>query len=100
MSEAAEKFRRAAVDNVLSPAGTASPEQRKAAFDNADSSPARALIAKVAANAWKVTDEDVAAAKAAGVSEDHIFELCVTAAMGQATRQLDAARAAIAKVKP
>ena len=99
MSDAAETFRRAAVDNVLGPAGKATPEQRRAAFENADSSPARALIDKVAANAWKVTAEDVAAAKAAGVTEDQIFELCVAAAMGQATRQLDAARAAIKETK-
>lgn len=56
---------------------------------------ARALVDKIARNAWKVTDEDVAAAKTAGVSEDEIFELAVAAALGQATRQLDAALAAL-----
>jgi alkylhydroperoxidase/carboxymuconolactone decarboxylase family protein YurZ len=42
-----------------------------------------------------VTDADIAAAKAAGLSEDHIFELVVTAAVGQANRQLESALAAL-----
>ena len=42
-----------------------------------------------------ISDADVAATKAAGVSEDEIFELTVCAALGQATRQLDAALAAL-----
>jgi hypothetical protein len=37
----------------------------------------------------------VAAATAAGVPEDEIFELTVCAALGQATRQLDAALAVL-----
>jgi alkylhydroperoxidase family enzyme len=53
------------------------------------------LIDKVSKNAWKVTDEDVAAVKQAGMSDDQIFELSVAAALGQATRQLDAALAAL-----
>jgi alkylhydroperoxidase family enzyme len=96
MSADAEKFRRAAVENVLGGKGRASVEDRRAAFANADVPAAgRALIDKVTKNAWKVTDEDVAAAKAAGLTEDQVFELSVCAAMGQATRQLDAAMAAL-----
>ena len=92
----AERFRLAAVERVLGGDGRASVAERRAAFGNADVSAAgRALIDKVAKNAWKVTDEDVAAAKAAGLTEDQVFELCVCAAMGQATRQLDAAMAAL-----
>ena len=48
-----------------------------------------------ARNAYKVTNEDVAAAKAAGVAEDAIFELAVCASLGQSTRQLDTAMAAL-----
>ena len=91
----AERFRLAAVERVLGGDGRASVAERRAAFGNADVSAGRALIDKVAKNAWKVTDEDVAAAKAAGLTEDQVFELCVCAAMGQATRQLDAAMAAL-----
>ena len=74
----------------------ASRAARRAAFDNqrrgrAGPSP----VDKVVRHAWKVTGDDVAAAKTAGVSEDEIFELAVCAALGQATRQLDAALAAL-----
>ena len=55
----------------------------------------RALVDKIARCAWTVTDADVVAAKADGVSEDEIFELTVCAAYGQATRQLNAALAAL-----
>lgn len=96
MNAASEKFRLATIERSLGGDGRASSADRRAAFDN-DGVPdsARALIAKVAANAWKVTDEDVAAAKAAGVTEDQLFELVVCAAMGQSTRQLDSAMAAL-----
>ena len=50
---------------------------------------------KIARRAWTVADSDVTAAKASGVSEDEIFELTVCAAYGQATRQLNAALAAL-----
>lgn len=96
MSEAANRYRTAAVERVLGGDGKASKQQRRAAFDNTGvAEPARALIDKVARNAWKVTDDDVAAVKAAGVSEDQIFELCVSAALGQASRQLESALAAL-----
>jgi hypothetical protein len=42
-----------------------------------------------------VTDEDITAAKASGLSEDQIFEIVVCAAIGQAERQYDAALAAL-----
>jgi alkylhydroperoxidase family enzyme len=54
------------------------------------------LIEKVAFHADRVTDEDVAAARAEGLSEDQIFEIVVCAAIGQATRQHDNALAALA----
>jgi|ERR1041384_7473695 len=96
MSEAVNRYRKAVVDRVLSGDGRASKEQRRAAFDNKGvTEPARALVEKVAKNAWKVSDEDVAAVKAAGVSEDQVFELCVSAALGQASRQLESALAAL-----
>ena len=88
--------RRALLDRTLCGAGHASHEQRRAAFDNAaPHEPLRTLINKVALCAYTVTDEDVAAVKAAGISEDDIFELVVCAALGQATRQHDSALAAL-----
>jgi hypothetical protein len=84
------------VARVLEGDGKASPAHRRAAFDNAGlAEPLRALIDKVATQAYTVTDEDIASAKAAGVSEEQIFELAVCAAIGQATRQYDTALAAL-----
>lgn len=78
-------------------AGVAEAGSRAAAFANEQvpGAEAAALVGKVAANAWKVTAEDLAAAKAAGLPEDAIFELVVCAALGQASRQLASARAAV-----
>jgi len=94
MSETVDRLRKATIERALHGAGKAAGDARRAAFDNAGS-PAAALIDKVTKTAWKVTDEDVAAAKQAGLSDDEIFELVVCAALGQSTRQLDAALAAL-----
>jgi hypothetical protein len=51
--------------------GTASHAQRRAAFDNAGlAAPLKTLIDKVAKRAYTVTDADIAAAMASGLSED------------------------------
>ena len=86
------RLRKAAVERALHGSGKANGDTRRAAYENASGS---ALLDKVAKTAWKVTDEDVAAAKASGLSEDEIFELVVCASYGQATRQLEAALAAL-----
>jgi hypothetical protein len=88
--------RKALVARILEGKGTASPAQRRAAFDNAGSAePLRPLIDKVPRYAYKVTDADITAALTSGLSEDEIFELVVCAAIGQATRQDDSARTAL-----
>lgn len=88
--------RKALVARILEGDGKASRAQRRAAFDNAGlAEPLTMLIDKVVKHAYKVTDEDIAAARASGLSEDQIFELVVCAAVGQATRQFDTARAAL-----
>jgi alkylhydroperoxidase family enzyme len=84
-------YRAAVVARVLDGDGRASREQRKAAFER----PQAPLLDKVARHAYRVTDDDIAAAKAAGLGEDEIFELVVCAALGQATRQLESALAAL-----
>src|SRR5215831_17186271 len=94
MSDIAQA-RKAVVARILQGDGRASHAQRRAAFDNAGlAEPLGTLIDKVAKHAYKVTDEDVTAAKASGFSEDEIFEIVVCAAIGQATRQYDTALAA------
>jgi hypothetical protein len=91
------QLHRALVTRVLDSDAEAPPELRRAAFDNAGlDEPIRTLIEKVAHRAYAVTDEDVAAVRAAGFSEDQIFEIVVCAAIGQADRQYNNARAALA----
>lgn len=96
MGDSANRLRAQVVDRVVRGAGETTVAERTAAFDNQGvGGAARALVDKVARNAWKVTAEDVAATTAAGKSEDQVFELVISAALGQATRQLDAALAAL-----
>jgi hypothetical protein len=96
MSESATQLRHAVVEGSVRGPGHARVAERQAAFDNVETpASCRALLDKVARHAYKVTAEDVAGAKVAGASEDQIFELVVCAALGQATRQLDAAFAAL-----
>jgi alkylhydroperoxidase/carboxymuconolactone decarboxylase family protein YurZ len=87
---------KALITRILEGPGMASHALRRASFDNAGlAEPLRTLIDKVAKHAYQVTDHDVAAARASGLSEDEIFEIVVCAAIGQATRQYDRARAAL-----
>jgi alkylhydroperoxidase family enzyme len=87
----------ALVTRILEGEGHAPQVQRRAAFDNEGlTPPLSALVDKVALQPVRVTDDDVAAVHASGVSEDQIFELVVCAAVGQATRQYEAALEALA----
>jgi alkylhydroperoxidase family enzyme len=90
------KAQKALVARILEGDGRASRAQRRAAFDNAPlSEPMATLIGKLTRKAHEVTDQDVADARASGLSEDQIFEVVVCAAVGRATRQYDAALAAL-----
>jgi hypothetical protein len=87
----------ALMTRILEGGGEASRAQRRLAFDDAETvEPVRTLIQKVARCAHEVTDDDVAAARKSGLSEDQVFELVVCAAVGQAARQHDNALAALA----
>lgn len=91
-----QQARRALVARILKGEGRTSQPQRTAAFNNDDlQEPLQTLIRKVAERAYSVTDEDIACAKRAGLSEDQIFELVICAAVGQATRQFESAFAAL-----
>jgi hypothetical protein len=84
------------VSRILAGEGKASREQRRGAFDNAGlGEPMRTLISNVAEHPTNVTDEDFAAARASGQSEDQIFEMVIAAAIGHATRQYDTALSAL-----
>jgi hypothetical protein len=88
--------RREVVARILDGDGRASHAQRRAAFNNTGlAEPLSTLVDKVARHAYTVTDEDIAGAGAAGLTEDQIFEIVVCAAIGEATRQYDAALAAL-----
>jgi hypothetical protein len=93
------KARNALTTRILEGAGKAPLAQRRAAFENAGlAEPLRTLIHKVAHHAHKIVDADIAAVRQSGLGEDEIFELVVCAAIGQATRQYDAAIAALEAV--
>jgi hypothetical protein len=88
---------RALEDRILNGEGRASPEQRARAFSNTGlSGPLDRLLGKVATRPAQVTDEDFTAARAAGFSEDELFELVICAAVGQSARLYDAGLAALA----
>ena len=89
--------RKALVTRILEGDGQASREQRRAAFDNAGlPGPLGSLVAKVAKGARAIRDEDIASARASGSSEDQIFEIVISAAVGEGSRQYDTALAALA----
>jgi alkylhydroperoxidase family enzyme len=88
--------RKALARRILEGAGKVSPSERRAAFQNSGlAKPLVALVDKVARHAYRVTDEDITAAKVSGLTEDQVFEIVVCAAIGQATRQYDTALAAL-----
>ena len=90
------KAREALITRILQGDGTASRAQRRAAFHQTGlPGPLNTLIDKVIQQAYRVTNQDIAAAKASGLSEDQIFEIVVCAAVGQAARQHDTALAAL-----
>ena len=88
----------ALVDRILTGDGQAAPQQRRQAFGNEGlGPPLDALIATIAASPAQVTDAEFAAARAAGCTEDQLFELVVCAAVGRSSRLYDAGLAALAE---
>ncbi len=57
-------------------------------------------VDKVARHAYQVTDEDLAALAAAGLSEDAVFEVTVAAATGAGLARLERGLAALRGEKP
>lgn len=91
-----KQARKAVIERILEGDGRAPQAQRRAAFDNTGlPEPLRTLVDKAARRAHGVTDGDVSAARAAGSTEDQIFEIVVCAAIGQANRQYDSGCAAL-----
>ena len=68
--------RKMLASRILEGEAKASPSERRAAFNNCGlAKPADALVDKVAKHAYRVTDEDIAAARDSGLSEDQVFEI-------------------------
>ena len=87
------------IGRILGGTGTAPKPLRQNAFDNSGlDEPARTLVDKVARRSDGVTDDDIAAARSTGLSEDQIFEIVVCAVVGQADRQYTGALDALARV--
>jgi hypothetical protein len=76
---------------VLESPGRTAPATRLAAAEGGSlPAPLDSYITKVRDQSYRVTDRDIAALTAAGVSEDEIFELTVAAALGAALLRFDA----------
>jgi alkylhydroperoxidase family enzyme len=75
---------------VLFEPGALPPHVRQAAATTASELPEvlRRYVQKVAKSAYTVTDEDVQMLLQAGYSEEHIFELTVSAALGAGLTRL------------
>jgi hypothetical protein len=87
---------KALASRILEGDGKASASERRAAFNNSGlAEPAATLVDKVAKHAYRVSDEDIAAARDSGLSEDQVFEIVVCAAIGEATRKYDMALASL-----
>lgn len=82
---------------VLEGPGTLDPAIRQAAARGDVGDDLATYVDKVHRHAYKVTDEDVERLRAAGYSEDQIFELTIAAAYGAARSRLDAAMEALAR---
>lgn len=83
---AVERLREA----VLNGPGRLDNQLRAAAFRGGDlPDPLGAYLRKVMSHAYQVTDADVDALRAAGYSEDQIFEATVCAAVGVGLSQLE-----------
>lgn len=90
--------RREIEDRALRGPGDTDPARRTAIADGeSDRSPAlTAYLEKVRRHAYRVTDEEVLALLAAGHTEDEIFEITLSAAIGAARSRFQAARSAFA----
>lgn len=87
---------RALEQRILGGPGAAPTQLRARAFENSGlPEPLAGLLDKVARRSFQVTDSDLAAARAAGFSEDQLFELVICAAVGESSRMYRAGLAAL-----
>ena len=86
-------------ESVLDTPGSLGQEARLALATGQDVPAAlRSYADKVARHAYRVTDSDIAALRAAGYDDDAIFEVTVAVAVGAGLFRRDAALAALRDV--
>jgi alkylhydroperoxidase family enzyme len=75
---------------VFDDAAVVAPRLRQAAGSGASlPEPWTAYVAKVRDASYRITDDDITALRAAGCSEEQIFEMTVAAATGLALQRLE-----------
>lgn len=89
-----EDLRAATVAAVLKGPGKVASSLRLAIARGESPPELQTLVDKIRAHAYRVTDEDLAAARQR-YSEDELFEIIVSAAVGAADERLSAALAAL-----
>lgn len=82
-------------DAVLHGPGVLSPALRRQAAEGAATGPLAAFIDKVRRHAYRVSDDEVAALQRDGHSDDALFEVVVSAAVGQGLHRRQRALAAL-----
>jgi hypothetical protein len=83
---------------VLHPSGSIEPSTREAAFRGGELPPLfREYVDKILGESYRITDDDIKELLAAGYSQDAIFEITVSAALGAATQRLEAGLSALKK---
>lgn len=108
MHEDRARATQAMIDAVLTSAGTTEPALRQAIQTQASTlgghssdvpveipTELASYVAKVARYAYKVTDEDVEALLQTGYSEDALYEITVSAALGAGIMRLSCGLAAL-----
>jgi alkylhydroperoxidase family enzyme len=78
-------------ESVLRSASDLDVPRREASARGDLQGPAAAYARKVRESSYRVVDEDFAAMKAAGFTEEQIYDLTVSAALGAAKERLDRA---------
>jgi len=95
MSDRHEAARKSVEESVLRGPGHADPALRQAVASRGEiPEELRVLVEKIRAHAYKVTDADVAALRTR-YSDDQLFEIVVSAALGAAGERLQAGLAAL-----
>jgi alkylhydroperoxidase family enzyme len=85
-------------DALTAPGGDTAVALRRALLEGRISEAPASLapyLEKVRLRAWTITDEDVDALKRQGYTEDQIFEVTTTAAIGAALMRMDRAMAVL-----